>query len=254
MTIICSCPHAVCQIRKIPVSLKPFRLFGVLSFTYVGAMVSSNTALSYISYPTQVSWGIGMEGGEGGRERRERERGRKGEEEEEREREKERRRREREGEEEEERERERRRGGREREMMPTLLPQVIGKSAKPIPVLFFGVFSGHRKYPLIKYLIVVLIVIGVIFFNYKDGGGRSTGDDQYKLFDLLGAGEILVVSPIVLCHCQEEAVEGWQCGNFHRKCIASIQCNLLHRHCRNPFQFYQTVLKINFEIDHVKGL
>ena len=209
-----------------------------------------------------------MEGGEGGRERRERERGRKGEEEEEeeREREKERRReererrrgggrREREGEEEEERERERRRGrGGERELMPTLLPQVIGKSAKPIPVLFFGVFSGHRKYPLIKYLIVLLIVIGVIFFNYKDGGGRSTGDDQYKLFDLLGAGEILVVSPIVLCHCQEEAVEGWQCGNFHRKCIASIQCNLLHRHCRNPFQFYQTVLKINFEIDHVKGL
>ena len=78
--------------------------------------------------------------------------------------------------------------------LPPSLTQVIGKSAKPIPVLFFGVFSGHRKYPVIKYLIVLLIVVGVIFFNYKDGGGRSNDDNQYKLFDLLGAGEILVVS------------------------------------------------------------
>lgn len=74
------------------------------------------------------------------------------------------------------------------------LKQVIGKSAKPIPVLFFGVLSGHRKYPVIKYLIVLMIVAGVIFFNYKDGSGRSNNGDQYKLFDLLGAGEALVVS------------------------------------------------------------
>lgn len=72
--------------------------------------------------------------------------------------------------------------------------QVIGKSAKPIPVLFFGVLIGHRKYPLIKYLIVLLIVAGVIMFNYKDGSGRSNGDPQWKLFDLIGTGELLVVS------------------------------------------------------------
>ena len=72
--------------------------------------------------------------------------------------------------------------------------QVIGKSAKPIPVLIFGVLIGHRKYPLIKYLIVVLIVAGVIMFNYKDGSGRSNGDQQGKVFDLIGAGELLVVS------------------------------------------------------------
>ena len=72
--------------------------------------------------------------------------------------------------------------------------QVIGKSAKPIPVLFFGVLIGHRKYPLVKYLIVLLIVAGVILFNYKDGSGRGNGDPQWKLFDLLGAGEVLVVS------------------------------------------------------------
>lgn len=110
-------------IQRSPVSLKPFRPFSALAFTYVGAMVSSNTALSYISYPTQV----------------------------------------------------------------------IGKSAKPIPVLFFGVLIGHRKYPLVKYLIVLLIVAGVILFNYKDGSGRGTGDQQWKLLDLIGAGEFLVL-------------------------------------------------------------
>ena len=35
-------------------SLQPYRLFGVLSFVYVGAMVSSNSSLAWISYPTQV--------------------------------------------------------------------------------------------------------------------------------------------------------------------------------------------------------
>ena len=61
-------------------------------------------------------------------------------------------------------------------------------------MLFFGVLIGHRKYPLVKYLIVLLIVAGVILFNYKDGSGRGNGDPQWKLFDLLGAGEVLVVS------------------------------------------------------------
>lgn len=87
------------------------------------------------------------------------------------------------------------------ELLPSVLTcslrtQVIGKSAKPIPVLLFGVISGHRKYPVIKYLIVLMIVVGVILFNYKDGGGRSSGGEQYKLLDLIGAGEALVVSQL----------------------------------------------------------
>ena len=47
--------HTASMIQRTPVSLKPFRPFAALAFTYVGAMVSSNTALSYISYPTQVN-------------------------------------------------------------------------------------------------------------------------------------------------------------------------------------------------------
>ena len=35
-------------------SLQPHFLFSFLGFTYVGAMVASNTALSFITYPTQV--------------------------------------------------------------------------------------------------------------------------------------------------------------------------------------------------------
>lgn len=61
-------------------------------------------------------------------------------------------------------------------------------------MLFFGVLIGHQRYPLLKYLIVLLIVVGVIMFNYKDGSGRSSGDAQWKLFDLIGPGEFLVVS------------------------------------------------------------
>ena len=35
-------------------TIKPYSLFGTLTLTYVGAMVSSNAALAFISYPTQV--------------------------------------------------------------------------------------------------------------------------------------------------------------------------------------------------------
>ena len=41
--------------QHIPVSLKPYRLYPILAVSYVGAMVASNSALAYITYPTQVS-------------------------------------------------------------------------------------------------------------------------------------------------------------------------------------------------------
>ena len=44
----------MCWFRGIRHSLSPYRLFPVLSFTYVGAMVASNSALAFITYPTQV--------------------------------------------------------------------------------------------------------------------------------------------------------------------------------------------------------
>lgn len=41
--------------KKQSLSLRPYPLNGLLSLSYVGAMVSSNGALAYISYPTQVT-------------------------------------------------------------------------------------------------------------------------------------------------------------------------------------------------------
>lgn len=58
-----------------------------------------------------------------------------------------------------------------------------------------GVTLGHRRYPVIKYLIVLLIVVGVALFLYKDKGGRSQTEDQTKLFNILGIGEFLLVRP-----------------------------------------------------------
>ncbi|XP_073237250.1 solute carrier family 35 member B1-like isoform X2 [Porites lutea] len=46
--------------------------------------------------------------------------------------------------------------------------QVLGKSCKPIPVMILGVLLAKKKYPLIKYMCVLLIVCGVALFMYKE--------------------------------------------------------------------------------------
>merc|ERR1719282_1711281 len=51
--------------------------------------------------------------------------------------------------------------------------QVIGKSCKPIPVMVLGVLVGRKQYPLLKYLFILMIVLGVALFMYKDKGGKS---------------------------------------------------------------------------------
>ena len=50
--------------------------------------------------------------------------------------------------------------------------QVVGKSCKPIPVMILGVLFGGKRYPLLKYFFVFLIVAGVALFTYKDKSGR----------------------------------------------------------------------------------
>lgn len=64
--------------------------------------------------------------------------------------------------------------------------QVIGKSCKPIPVMILGVIIGRRRYPLLKYLFVFLIVAGVALFMYKDKPKSSTET-------AIGIGEILLL-------------------------------------------------------------
>lgn len=52
--------------------------------------------------------------------------------------------------------------------------QVVGKSAKPIPVMLLGVLIGHKSYALQKYLFVLLIVVGVALFMFKDSKAPAT--------------------------------------------------------------------------------
>merc|ERR1719450_1078897 len=66
--------------------------------------------------------------------------------------------------------------------------QVIGKSCKPIPVMVLGVLVGGKKYPLLKYLFILMIVAGVAMFMYKENNKKSVGGDS-----LFGVGELLLL-------------------------------------------------------------
>ncbi|CAH3195928.1 unnamed protein product [Porites evermanni] len=67
--------------------------------------------------------------------------------------------------------------------------QVLGKSCKPIPVMILGVLLAKKKYPLIKYMCVLLIVCGVALFMYKENKKKvSNTSDGW-----IGFGEILLL-------------------------------------------------------------
>ncbi|EDL15978.1 solute carrier family 35, member B1, isoform CRA_a [Mus musculus] len=97
-------------------------LYAACSVSYVGAMVSSNSALQFVNYPTQV----------------------------------------------------------------------LGKSCKPIPVMLLGVTLLKKKYPLAKYLCVLLIVAGVALFMYKPK--KVVGIEEHTV----GFGELLLLMSLTL--------------------------------------------------------
>uniref|UniRef100_A0A158P8Z4 UAA transporter n=1 Tax=Angiostrongylus cantonensis TaxID=6313 RepID=A0A158P8Z4_ANGCA len=98
----------------------PTRMYGMCSASYLGAMISSNQALQYLPYPTQV----------------------------------------------------------------------LAKSCKPIPVLLFGVLFAGKKYSWRKYGFIIMIVIGVAMFLYKD---KKTSPEQQ-----IGIGEFLLLLSLML--------------------------------------------------------
>lgn len=69
--------------------------------------------------------------------------------------------------------------------------QVVGKSGKPIPVMILGVLLGRKNYPLRKYLFVLLIVVGVAVFMFKDG---KSGEGN----SVFGFGEFLLVLSLMM--------------------------------------------------------
>ncbi|XP_076269971.1 solute carrier family 35 member B1 homolog meigo [Rhynchophorus ferrugineus] len=69
--------------------------------------------------------------------------------------------------------------------------QVVGKSAKPIPVMILGVLLGRKSYPMKKYVFVLLIVIGIVMFMLKEKASKSTQDT-------VGIGELLLCLSLIM--------------------------------------------------------
>lgn len=63
--------------------------------------------------------------------------------------------------------------------------QVVAKAAKPIPVMILGVLIGRKSYSLQKYLFILIIVLGVVLFMYKEGKINPNSENA-------GLGEILL--------------------------------------------------------------
>lgn len=71
--------------------------------------------------------------------------------------------------------------------------QVIGKSAKPIPVMILGVLLGRKSYPFRKYIFVFMIVLGIVLFMLKENKGTHTTEET-----LLGVGELLLFLSLLM--------------------------------------------------------
>lgn len=71
--------------------------------------------------------------------------------------------------------------------------QVVGKAGKPIPVMILGVLLGRKVYPLRKYLFVVLIVMGVALFMYKDNVANAKATESQ-----MGFGELLLLLSLTM--------------------------------------------------------
>ena len=63
--------------------------------------------------------------------------------------------------------------------------QVVAKAAKPIPVMVLGVLLGRKSYSAQKYCFILLIVVGVVMFMYKEGQVNKASENT-------GLGEILL--------------------------------------------------------------
>lgn len=70
--------------------------------------------------------------------------------------------------------------------------QVVAKSAKPIPVMLLGVMFGRKSYTAQKYMFVLLIVVGVVLFMFKEGK-TSTSPLEKE-----GLGQLLLIMSLIM--------------------------------------------------------
>lgn len=77
--------------------------------------------------------------------------------------------------------------------------QVLGKSIKPVPVMIFGVLIAHKRYHKAKYLAVLMIVLGIVLFMYKDKKTKPLDDPiPNHPFALIGFGELLLIVSLAM--------------------------------------------------------
>lgn len=67
--------------------------------------------------------------------------------------------------------------------------QVIAKSAKPIPVMLFGLLIARKIYSIQRYCLILHLVIGVVLFMM----GKKAEDDSKSIGNLFGIGEMLLI-------------------------------------------------------------
>ena len=77
--------------------------------------------------------------------------------------------------------------------------QVVGKSCKPIPVMVLGVLIGRKRYPVLKYLFILLIVAGVAMFMYKDDKANASKSDATGILGKIHS-TFLISSWLVATH------------------------------------------------------
>ena len=68
---------------------------------------------------------------------------------------------------------------------------MLGKSAKPIPIMILGVVWARKRYRCVKYVFVVMITIGIAVFMYKPASAAA--DTDVTGSPVFGFGEFLLV-------------------------------------------------------------
>jgi UDP-galactose transporter B1 len=86
--------------------------------------------------------------------------------------------------------------------------------------MILGVIFGRKRYPMLKYLFVLLIVIGVAMFMYKDKAAAAAKPDikskvveAFDIFNYIGIGELLLLLSLT-CDGLTGAVQVRNCW-FH---------------------------------------
>ena len=73
----------------------------------------------------------------------------------------------------------------------------LTKAAKPIPVMVMGSVLFHKKYPIWKYISVLLLVFGIAVFSYYSGSSKKSKHVDASIWSQIFGNLIL----FIICNC-----------------------------------------------------